>query len=99
MFNLKTVLSLSLASALMVAGANSAFAMSEDHAHKKAEKLKTELNLTDDQVKKIEGIYTESRKQRESLHESTKTQVRNVLTADQQKKFDEMQAKKASKKK
>jgi Spy/CpxP family protein refolding chaperone len=89
MFNRKSLISMTLAAALMVSGVN-AFAMSQHDAHEKAEKLKKELNLTDDQVKKIESIYTESHKEREKLHESTKEQVKGVLTPEQQKKFDEM---------
>jgi len=91
MINRKSLISMTLAAALMVSGVN-AFAMTHHDAHEKAEKLKKELNLTDDQMKKIESIYSESHKQREKLHESTKTQIKGVLTPEQQKKYDEMKS-------
>jgi Spy/CpxP family protein refolding chaperone len=99
MFNRKTFLSVSLASALMVAGVNAAFA---DHCDKnyqeKAQKLKKELNLTDDQTKKIQDIFADAKKKHESLREDTRKQVRDVLTDEQKKKFDELKSKKMDKK-
>jgi Spy/CpxP family protein refolding chaperone len=99
MFNRKTFLSVSLASALMIAGVNAAFA---DHCDKnyqeKAQKLKKELNLTDDQTKKIQDIFADSKKKHESLKEDTRNEVRNVLTDEQKKKFDEMKSERKNKK-
>lgn len=67
------------------------------------ERWKGELNLNDEQVAKIRTILEESRKEfppnrfaecpgvKES-RARTRSRVREVLTAEQQKKFDEMNA-------
>src|SRR5215510_2885575 len=67
------------------------------------EKLKEDLNLSDEQVTKIKTIFEESRKEfppskfaecpvvKESRNR-TRTRVREVLTADQQKRYDEINA-------
>lgn len=69
-----------------------------------AERLREDLKLNDEQVAKITTIFEESRKEfppsrfaecpgvKES-RARTRARVREVLTAEQQKKFDEMNAK------
>lgn len=67
------------------------------------ERMKTDLNLTDEQAASIRKIFEESRKEfppwkfnecpgvKES-REKTRTQIRAILTPDQQKKYDEFNA-------
>jgi Spy/CpxP family protein refolding chaperone len=67
------------------------------------DRLRNELNLSDQQVTKIKGIFEESRKEfppwkfaecpgfKES-RTKTRARVREELTAEQQKKYDEMNA-------
>jgi hypothetical protein len=63
--------------------------------------FKSELQLSDDQVKQIEGILEQSREQMTqfrnetrprfmAIREQTETQMRAILNPEQQKKFDEM---------
>jgi periplasmic protein CpxP/Spy len=68
--------------------------------------MSKELNLTDDQKTKIKPILEEQSKQMQDarqstsdqdprakmkqIHENTMSQIRPILTSDQQKKFDEM---------
>lgn len=92
MFNRNTLLSVSLASALMLVGVNGAFADDMASPRQKAEHLKKELNLTDDQTKKVESIFVDSKQKREALHEETRTQLKSVLTDAQMKKLDDMKA-------
>jgi Spy/CpxP family protein refolding chaperone len=66
-------------------------------------KLRTDLNLTDEQVPKIRTIFEESRKEfppsrfaecpgfKES-RARTRSRVREALTPEQQKKYDELNA-------
>jgi Spy/CpxP family protein refolding chaperone len=71
----------------------------------RAAQLKTQLALTDDQTAKVTAIYTAQAKSMDSLRNAggdmsamrpmmtaTNAKVKAVLTADQAKKFDEMQA-------
>jgi len=69
-----------------------------------AERLKSDLNLNDEQVSKIKTIFEESRKEfppsrlaecpgfKES-RARTRQRIRETLTADQQKRYDEINAK------
>lgn len=98
MFNRNTVLGLALASSLMLAGVNAAFAHDHKACDMKSGELKKELKLTDDQAKKVEAIYADAKTKMEAIKTDTQTQVRAVLTDDQKKKYDEMMAKHSEKK-
>jgi Spy/CpxP family protein refolding chaperone len=66
------------------------------------EKMKEDLNLNDEQTTKIKTIFEESRKEfpqsklfaecpvAKEMRTRTRTRVREVLTPDQQKRYDEI---------
>jgi Spy/CpxP family protein refolding chaperone len=72
--------------------------------HRMVERLRSDLNLNDDQVQKIKTILEESRKEfsqsrlaecpgvKES-RDRTRARVREALTPEQQKRYDELNAK------
>ncbi len=81
--------------------------LNHDHGprgpNRMVERLKSDLNLNDDQVAKIRAIFEESRKEfppsrfaecpgyKES-RARTRARVREVLTPEQQKRYDEINA-------
>jgi Spy/CpxP family protein refolding chaperone len=71
--------------------------------HRMMERLKNDLNLNDEQVAKIKTIFEESRKEfgQRRLNECpgwlesrarTRSRIRETLTPEQQKRFDEINA-------
>lgn len=69
-----------------------------------SEKMKQELNLTDEQTQKIKTIIDDSRKEFhrvikdecpgiKDMRAKTNERIKSVLTPEQQQKFDEMRAK------
>ena len=72
----------------------------EERIDKRLDRMTKNLKLTDDQRSRIEGILKAKaerakalHEQMRALHESTEKDVRAVLTADQQKTYDEKKAK------
>jgi Spy/CpxP family protein refolding chaperone len=74
------------------------------------EKMKQDLNLTDEQAQKIKTIVEDSRKEFRrvikdecpgitDMRAKTGEKIRSVLTPEQQKKYDEMRAKREAKEK
>lgn len=76
----------------------------EERAKKMSEKMKTELDLTDDQTKKIEAVNVETIKKKRALEEeikalrakvkavkeNQKTKYKEILTPEQFEKLQEM---------
>ncbi len=65
----------------------------KDKKHFMMERLSEKLNLTSDQQSKLSAIMDEKHKKIMELHKSTQGEIKNILTAEQQKKFDEISAK------
>lgn len=67
-------------------------------------RMKEDLNLTEEQEKTIHGIFEDSRKQFKmddcpgfkEARQRTQTRIREILTPDQVKRFDEINAKRAA---
>lgn len=68
------------------------------------ERMKSDLSLSDDQVTRIKSIFDESRKEfhprqfvecpgYKEAREKTRARVREVLSPEQQKRYDEINAK------
>jgi len=71
--------------------------------HRMMERLKSDLKLNDEQIAKIRTIFEESRKEFNQsrllecpgyvkLRERTRARIRETLTPEQQKRFDEINA-------
>lgn len=69
----------------------------EQRMEMRIDRLDKKLSLTDEQKTKIRELYTDfdkqkvSREQRREAMEKLNTNIKAVLTADQQKLYDEMQ--------
>lgn len=69
----------------------------EQRMEMRIDRLDKKLSLTDEQKTKIRELYTDfdkqqvSREQRKEAMEKLNTNIKAVLTADQQKLYDEMQ--------
>ncbi len=89
-----------ITAAILLAGAT-AFAQKDPQhggrSEQRMEKLKTELQLSDEQYNKIKTISEEHRasqeKQRKAAREEWKSEVKEVLNKEQLAKFEEMEAK------
>jgi len=75
----------------------------EKAIHERFEKMRRELNLTDEQTKAVSNILDETRNEYRALHtelkprfdeprQKARTRIRALLTAEQQQKFDAMVA-------
>lgn len=62
----------------------------ERQAAQRAEWLKNQLNLTDEQFQKVTQIYKESREAEQKVEADRQAKLRETLTDDQKKKYDEM---------
>ena len=83
-----------------VTGFYHAMARSDRNApHDRFEKMRRDLNLTEDQTKSVSAILDETRNEYHSLRaelrprfeeprQKARTKIRALLTADQQQKFD-----------
>lgn len=102
MFQRNTLIGIALASALVFSGLNAAYA--DNHQKKtpaeKSANLQKELNLTDDQTKKVEAIIKTQhekadkiRAEAKALREETHKKLSEVLTPEQMKKYDEKREK------
>ena len=71
--------------------------------HEHFEKMRSELNLTDEQTKAVSAILDETRNEYRALHtelkprfdeprQKARARIRALLTAEQQQKFDAMVA-------
>jgi Spy/CpxP family protein refolding chaperone len=71
-------------------------------AHRFVQRLERELNLTEDQRRRVDAILEQSRREGDALHremlptvrahmDRTAEQIREVLTPEQQAAFDELQ--------
>lgn len=79
-----------------------------DFKERKVEHLDSKLDLTDEQKTRVESIleskhqqakaiFEESRPKLQALKKSTDTEIRAILTPDQQAKFDKLAAEKEAK--
>jgi len=110
MFHRNTLIGIAFASALAFSGISVACAddyKQVDPAQKSA-RLQKELNLTDEQTKKVEDIITtqqkkaaeirkdaqEVRDDAKALREETRKKMSDVLTPEQMKQYDAMKEKK-----
>jgi Spy/CpxP family protein refolding chaperone len=75
----------------------------EKTMHDRFEKMRRELNLTDEQTKAVSSILDETRNEYRALHtelkprfdeprQKARAQIRGLLTPEQQQKFDAMVA-------
>ena len=75
----------------------------EKAMHEHFEKMRSELNLTDEQTKAVSAILDETRNEYRALHtelkprfdeprQKARSRIRALLTAEQQQKFDAMVA-------
>jgi Spy/CpxP family protein refolding chaperone len=64
----------------------------EQQAAQRAEWLKTQLGLTDEQIQKVTQIYKESSEAEKKVETDRQAKIRETLTDDQKKKYDEMLA-------
>lgn len=75
----------------------------EKAMHERFEKMRRELNLTDEQTKAVSAILDETRNEYRALHtelkprfdeprQKARARIRALLTAEQQQKFDAMVA-------
>lgn len=62
----------------------------QDHMNKRLDRMKSDLELTDEQVQEIRGVFDQHREKMQSLHESMQEDMREILNPEQQKKFAEM---------
>src|SRR5207237_2055180 len=73
----------------------------EKAMHDRFEKMRRELNLTDEQTKAVSNILDETRNEYRALHtelkprfdeprQKARAKIRALLSAEQQQKFDEM---------
>ena len=58
--------------------------------HPRIHMMKEFLGLNDDQVAKINVLYQNEAKQVEAIHQNTRNEIRELLTPEQRKKFDEV---------
>lgn len=108
MKTLKNAGSIMLVAALVLAGP-AAWANDGDKGHdfdpaKKVEKMKKQLNLTDDQAAKIQAIFEKKKAEKEAAREAAKkaweesrqqthNEISAILTEEQRVKFEENAAK------
>ena len=62
----------------------------ERQAEQRAKWLKEQLGLTDEQFEKVTKIYKESREAEQKVETDRQAKLRETLTDDQKKKYDEM---------
>ncbi len=62
----------------------------ERQAEMRARMLKEQLGLTDEQVQKVTEIYKQSRDAEQKIETDRQAKIRESLTEDQKKKYDEM---------
>ena len=62
----------------------------EQYRAKKIERLDKELKLSDDQKAKIDVLYKEQGEKHRVIHEETKSQLKTILTHEQNTKLEEM---------
>jgi hypothetical protein len=64
----------------------------ERQAEQRARMLKDQLGLTDEQIQKVTQIYKESREAEQKVETDRQAKIRETLTDDQKKKYDDMLA-------
>ena len=80
----------------------------EKAMHERFERMRSELNLTDEQTKAVSNILDETRNEYRALHtelkprfdeprQKARTRIRALLSAEQQQKFDAMVAQRDAK--
>src|SRR5687767_3828946 len=62
----------------------------ERQAEQRARMLKEQLGLTDEQIQKVTQIYKETREAEQKLETDRQAKIRETLTDDQKKKYDDM---------
>ena len=62
----------------------------ERQAQQRTEWLKNQLNLTDEQAQKATDIYKQSREAEQKVETDRQAKLREILTDDQKKKYDEI---------
>jgi protein CpxP len=56
----------------------------------KMERMAKELNLNEEQKTKMDALFKEQHEKYKSLHEETRTRLKEILTPEQMKKMDEI---------
>lgn len=64
----------------------------EQQAQQRAEWLKNQLNLTDEQIQKVTQIYKDATEAEKKVETDRQAKIREALTDDQKKKYDELLA-------
>lgn len=85
----KTIAALALGAILIPAAVIAGSQHGEYRSEKRVERMTEQLQLTDQQRIEIEKIFKEQHAKRRALHEQTREQVSNVLTPEQQAKWQQ----------
>lgn len=62
----------------------------DEHLDKRLEHMQKRLELNDEQVSELRGVFQEHKEELKTLHESMKADVEEVLTPEQLEKFEHM---------
>jgi protein CpxP len=57
---------------------------------KKMERMTKELNLNEEQKTKMDALFKEQHEKYKTIHEETRTRLKEILTPEQMTKMDEM---------